>query len=125
MVEFILLQIRELMQVARNNYRVDPVVFLVIYFASVPFFYYSLFRMIRALAQKRGEILLWSSVFLAATVAPFLYVLIFGRNLPWWVYGVIALLIGQGVFSLVRKLRGTSAAQPFSPPTALGQDLTS
>ena len=89
MVASILLQIREMMQVARDNYRVDPVVFLVIYFAAVPFFYYSLFRMIRALAQKRGtQIMLWSSVFLAATVAPFLYVLFFGQNLPWWVYGL-------------------------------------
>jgi hypothetical protein len=33
-------------------------------------------------------------------------VLFFGRNLPWWVYGIIALLIGQGVFSLATKLRG-------------------
>jgi hypothetical protein len=111
MVEFILSQIRGLMQAARDNYGVDPVVFLVIYFASMPFFYYSLFRMIRALAQKRGmEIMLWSAVFLCATVAPFLYVLFFGRNLPWWVYGIIALLIGQGVFSLVMKLRGKPAA---------------
>ena len=111
MVASILLQIREMMQVARDNYRVDPVVFLVIYFAAVPFFYYSLFRMIRALAQKRGtQIMLWSSVFLAATVAPFLYVLFFGQNLPWWVYGIIALLIGQGVFSLVMKLRGKATA---------------
>ena len=104
MVEFILTQIRGLMQAARDNYRVDPVIFLVIYFASAPFFYFSLYRMLRALAEKRGkEIMLWSSVFLAATVAPFLYVLFFGRNLPWWVYGIIALLIGQGIFSLVRK----------------------
>jgi len=42
-------------------------------------------------------------------VAPFLYVLLFGRNLPWWVYGILALLIGQGVFSLVWKLRGKPA----------------
>ena len=111
MVNFILAQILELTQAARDIYRVNPVIFLVIYFASVPFFYYSLYRMIRALARKRGtEIMLWSSVFLCATVAPFLYVLFFGRNLPWWVYGIIALLIGQGVFSLGLKLRRTSSA---------------
>lgn len=111
MVEFILSQIQGLMRAARENYSVDPVVFLVIYLGSAPFFYYSLFRMIRALAQKRrSEIMLWSTVFLCATVAPFLYVLFFGRNLPWWVYGIIALLIGQGVFSLVTKLRGRPGA---------------
>ena len=43
------------MQAARDNYSVDPVVFLVIYLVSVPFFYYSLFRMIRALARRLGK----------------------------------------------------------------------
>jgi hypothetical protein len=98
--------IRDLMDGARSKYGVDPVVFLVIYLTSVPFFYYSIFRMVRALARRRqNEIITWSTVFLAATVAPFLYVLFFGRNLPWWVYLVVALLIGQGVYSLVRRLR--------------------
>lgn len=98
--------IRELMRAARESYGVDPVAFLAIYFASAPFFYYSIFRMVRALAQrKQQEILLWSMVFLGSTVAPFLYVLVFGRNMPWWVYVVIALLIGQGVYSLIRRLR--------------------
>jgi hypothetical protein len=98
--------IREMMRTARETYGVDPVAFLVIYLATVPFFYYSIFRMIRALARRRQqEILVWSMVFLGSTAAPFLYVLVFGRNLPWWVYVVIGLLIGQGVFSLVRRLR--------------------
>ena len=97
--------IRETMRAARANYGVDPVAFLVIYLASVPFFYYSIFRMVRALARKlRNEIMIWSAVFLASTAAPFVYVLFFGRNLPWWVYAVIGLLIGQGAYSLVRKL---------------------
>ncbi len=110
-------EIRELMRAARANYGVDPVVFLVIYLGSVPFFYYSIFRMVRALAKRlQNEVMIWSTVFLAATAAPFLYVLFFGRNLPWWVYVVIALLIGQGVYSLVRKLvRKPPVAQPPAP----------
>ncbi len=99
--------IRELMETARMRYGVDPVVFLVIYIASVPFFYYSIFRVVRGLARRRqNEVITWSMVFLGATVAPFLYVLVFGRNLPWWVYVLVALLIGQGIYSLVRRLRG-------------------
>jgi hypothetical protein len=82
----------------------------VIYLVSVPFFYYSIYRMVRALATRRQqEILLWSTVFLGSTAAPFLYVLVFGRNLPWWVYVVIAVLIGQGVYSLIRRLRKKQA----------------
>ena len=98
--------IRELMRAARENYGVDPVAFLVIYLASAPVFYFSIFRLVRALAKGlRNEITLWSMAFLAATAAPFLYVLFFGRNLPWWVYVVIGLLIAQGAYSLVRRLR--------------------
>jgi hypothetical protein len=108
-------EIRHLMDAARANYGVDPVVFLVIYLGSVPFFYYSIFRMVRALAKRRqNEIITWSMVFLGATAAPFIYVLLFGHNLPWWVYVVIALLIGQGVYSLVRRLRGKKAPKEAS-----------
>jgi ABC-type Co2+ transport system permease subunit len=105
-LQFIIAKFNEISKQAVEHYGVNPSIFLVIYLISVPFFYYSLFRMVRALAKKRGkEVLLWSTVFLCATVAPFIYVLFFGRNLPWWVYGIIALIIGQGIFSLIRKLR--------------------
>jgi len=111
MIQFVLARIEALMRAARDNYSVDPVVFLLIYLVSAPVFYYSLFRMIRALARRLGkEAVLWSTVFLCAVVAPFVYVLFFGRNLPWWVYGIIALLIGQGVLSLAMKLRRKSAS---------------
>jgi hypothetical protein len=109
MIESVLSRIGALMQVSRDTYHVDPVVFLVIYLASVPLFYYSLVRTIRAIARGlTKEAMRWSTVFLCAVVAPFLYVLVFGRNLPWWVYGIIAVLLGQGVRSLVMKLRGTA-----------------
>ena len=99
-------QIGRLMQAARENYSVNPVIFLVIYIGSGPFFYYSIFRMLRALARRQQQgIVAWSMVFLGSTAAPFLYVLVFGRNLPWWVYVVIGLLLAQGVSSLIRRLR--------------------
>ena len=95
-----------IMRTARDDYGVNPVVFLAIYLVCVPIFYYALFRTLRALAGRRvRELLLWSAVFLGTNVAPFLYVILLGRNIPWWVYLVIAILIGQGVLSLVLKLR--------------------
>jgi hypothetical protein len=48
--------------------------------------------------------MLWSAVFMVATVLPFLYVMLFGRNIPWWVYALIAALVAQGVWGLVRKM---------------------
>lgn len=121
MIEFALSKIGALMQGARDNYGVDPVVFLIVYAVSGPFFYYSLFRMIRALTKKAGtETMIWSTVFLASVAAPFVYVLLFGRNLPWWVYGIIALLIGQGVFFLVKKLRKPAADAKGSGAATVG-----
>ena len=105
-----------LLQTAREDYGVNPVVFVAIYLLCVPVFYYSLFRTLRALAKRQGkELLLWSAVFLCTNVAPFLYVLVFGRNIPWWVYVIIAVLVGQGVLSLVLKLRKRPAAGPEGP----------
>ena len=111
MFEYIISQLNGMAQAARETYGVDPMVFLIIYLASVPIFYYSLFRTLRALAKKLGnEIMLWSAIFLCANIAPFLYVILFGRNIPWWVFGVMALLIGQSVLSLIQKLRKKPAS---------------
>jgi hypothetical protein len=111
MTEYPPLQIRALMQASRDTYHVDPVIFLAIYLAAVPVFYYSLVRTIQALAKGLGnEAMRWSVVFLCAVVAPFVYVLLFGRNLPWWVYGIIAVLVVQGVYSLVMKRRRAAPA---------------
>jgi ABC-type Co2+ transport system permease subunit len=115
-IEFIVSKFHAIMKQAIDRYDVNPAIFLAIYLISVPFFYYSLVRMMRAIAKKRGnEVLVWSTVFLCTIVAPFIYVLFFGRNLPWWVYGIIALLIGQGIFSLIRKLRSSKKATPSTP----------
>jgi hypothetical protein len=111
--------IQDVMNTARTNYGVNPVVFLVIYVVSVPFFYYSIVRMVKAAAQRRpNEVMIWSTVFLASTAAPFLYVLFFGHNLPWWVYVIIGLLLAQGVFSLVRRLKGSASPGKSPPPRA-------
>mgnify|MGYP001582284546 CR=1 FL=1 len=106
MFEYIISQIDKILKVSRNTYGVNPIIFIIIYIVCVPIFYYSLFRTIRAITKKLGnEIMLWSALFLCANIATFLYVLIFGRNIPWWVYGIIVILIGQAVLFLIMKLR--------------------
>jgi hypothetical protein len=102
----ILSTIQGLMQTAREVYGVNPVIFLAIYLGCAPVFYYSLYRTLRALAGKQGrQVMLWSAIFLCSNIAPFVYVLLFGRNIPWWVYAVIAVLVGQGMLSLVIRFR--------------------
>ena len=111
LVHTVLVWVQKQMEVARETYGVNPVVFLVILFGASPVFYYSLYRMGRAVAKKAlNEVSLWSMIFLVSTTAPYLYVLVAGRNLPWWVYIIIGLLLGQVVWSLVRRLRKKPAA---------------
>ena len=106
MIQYIVSSVQSLMQVARETYGVDPIIFIVIYLGCAPLWYFSLFRTLRAVAVRRSnELLLWSTVFLAATVAPFLYVLLFGRNLPWWAYVIIAVLLAEAIWTLVKKVR--------------------
>jgi len=106
MFEYIISQINKLSQIACETYGVNPIIFISIYIICVPIFYYSLIRTFRAIAKKLGkEIMIWSIIFLCANVAPFLYVMMFGRNIPWWVYIIIILLIGQGILSFIIRIR--------------------
>ena len=102
----ILAWIQDQMTTARLQYDVNPVMFVGLMVACAPFFYYSIYRLVRAVAKKeKGRMALWSSVFLAATSIPYLYVLLFGRNLPWYIYGIFAALIAQGIYQLAGKIR--------------------
>ncbi len=90
----------------RLDYSVNPWVFLLLLVLCAPFFYYSIYRVVRsAAARNRPALFRWSTVFIGATSLPYLYVLLFGRNLPWWIYPLFLLLLGQGGYSLARKLR--------------------
>ena len=75
-------KLRELMNAAHTTYGVDSVVFLVIYVGAGPFFYYSIFRTLRAIKKRlKTELTIWSTMLMAATAAPFVYVLFFGHTL--------------------------------------------
>ena len=97
--------IGELVTTTRERYAVNPYVFLALSAVCGPLFYYSLYRMARALRSDRRAVGRWSLIFLAATVIPYLYVLVFGRNLPWWVYGVLVAAVGWGIYQFVARLR--------------------
>jgi hypothetical protein len=107
MIAFVVAKVQAWIASTRETYGVDPVVFLVISTVNAPFFYFTIFKLVKAVAKRdTARLPLWATLFLAAVVVPYVYVLFWGRNLPWYVYGAMALLVGQGVWTLVRKLRG-------------------
>lgn len=105
-----LARLQEWADTINARHSVNPYILLGLLTACAPFFYFSIYKLIRSLAKKQsGPIFVWSSIFLAATAIPWLYVLAFGKNLPWYIYLVLGALIAQGAYSLIRKLIKKSA----------------
>jgi hypothetical protein len=106
MFDIVVAKVQAWIASTRETYGVDPVVFLVITTVNAPFFYYTAFRLVRAAAKRdTAHLPLWAMLFLTAVVVPYVYVLFWGRNLPWYVYAAMGLLVAQGVWTLVKRLR--------------------
>ena len=96
--------IHEWIVAVSDEYGVNPTVFGIIYFGAIPFFAMSVVWLSRN--KRRGQ-----SIYLPVLSAAFfsfsayLYLIIAGRNIPMWVYGVIATLALYGTWTLVRKFR--------------------
>jgi hypothetical protein len=87
------------------EYGVDPVVYAILYVGSAPLFFGSLAWLIRRL--RRGEA--WVGPALSAGFffsLPTLYVVLVGRNLPWWAWAVLIGLTAFGAASVIGRIRG-------------------
>ena len=87
-----------------EKYHVNPFIFGGIYIGAIPFFFISLSWTIKNIRKKRSIVL---SVLLTCFffISAYLYLLIAGRNIPVWVYVIIVLMIGYGIFSAIRKVK--------------------
>ena len=86
-----------------REYGVDPVIYAALYVGSAPFFFGSLAWMVQRL--RRGGSVLTPALSTAFFFSlPTLYVLLAGRNLPWWAYLVLAVLTGIGAMSVARRV---------------------
>jgi len=91
-----------------EKYGVDPVIFGSIYVGGIPLFTLSLWWLIRNVRQNKPLVLPVLSTgffFLSA----YLYLIVVGRNIPWWVYGLIAALVAYGVYATWQKIKKGTA----------------
>lgn len=90
-------------------YGVDPLLFGAIYVGAIPFFTLSVAWVVRNLRRRESIVLpaLSASFFF---VSAYLYLLVAGRNIPFWVYGLLALMVVVGAVSTVRKIRHRARA---------------
>jgi ubiquinone/menaquinone biosynthesis C-methylase UbiE len=107
---------------AVNTYHVNPTIFVIIYLLSIPFFYLSLFHVIKevvALKNVHGKfsakhfvlerkLSFWTILLLLVYISPYLYVMVFGQNLPLIVWLVIVFFVFFTVFWLYLRIRNNA-----------------
>ncbi|CAN5725698.1 hypothetical protein BH24ACI3_BH24ACI3_00250 [soil metagenome] len=97
------------------EYGVNPFIFGAIYIGAVPFFSISVAWLIRNYRRRRSIILpALSAMFFF--ISAYIYLIIAGRNVPIWVYGVVVLLILIGAYSTIKKIRRQISTVPPSEP---------
>lgn len=86
------------------KHNVNPLLFAFLYVSSIPPYLGSMVWIARNYkAEKSLTIPIISTLFFF--ILPALYVLIFGRNVAWWVYLILLIMIGYGSFSAYQKVK--------------------
>ena len=99
------------------EYGVNPLVFGAIYVGAIPLFTLSVGWLVRN--ARRGQ-----SVVVPALAAGFffvsayLYLIVAGQNVPWWVYAAVVALVVGGAWSTVRSVR-QKVADARAPATSM------
>ncbi len=87
-----------------TEYGVNPFIFGAIYVGAIPFFTASIGWLIRNYRKGRSIVLpALSAMFFF--ISAYIYLIFAGKNVPWWVYGVVVLLIVVGIYSTIKKVR--------------------
>lgn len=86
------------------EYGVNPLLFGAIYIGAVPFFTISVAWIVRNYRRGTSIVLpvLSASFFF---VSAYLYLIIAGQNVPWWVYAVVVAMLIYGGYSTFNKVK--------------------
>ncbi len=87
-----------------ENYGVNPLIFGAIYVGAIPLFSLSIAWLIRNYRQGKS-IVLPTIAALFFFVSAYIYLIFAGRNVPFWVYGIVILLVIIGAYSTLKKVR--------------------
>ncbi len=87
-----------------EEYGVNPYIFGAIYVGAIPFFTLSVGWIVRNYRRKKSiamPVIATSFFFVSA----YLYLMIAGQNVPWWVYGIVIGILLYGGYSTYQKVR--------------------
>jgi len=89
-----------------TNYGVNPIIFAVIYFVGVVPFWFSIYKIIAGLKNKNlNQVRTFGITLGIIIILPFIYVALFGHNLPFWFWIIAACVIGYSIYSTIRRIK--------------------
>lgn len=88
-----------------ENYGVNPIIFGAIYVGAIPFFTLSAGWLVKNYRANKSMVLPSVSTGFFF-VSAYLYLIIAGKNVPFWVYLFIVVLVVGGGFSSYKKIQG-------------------
>jgi pyruvate/2-oxoglutarate dehydrogenase complex dihydrolipoamide dehydrogenase (E3) component len=103
--------IRDGLVTLAGHYNVNPLVFVIIYVGTIPLYVASIGWVVRRLLRGRPYVMPASLAGLFY-LSSYIYVLAVGRNLPLWVYGLIAVMIGGGAYFTIQNIRKRTGMNP-------------
>ena len=93
-------------QFVHETYGIDSRVFLIMTVVLTGPYYYSIYRLIRSVTSRvKKQFVFWGTSVLVLTIIPYVYILIWGHNLPWYIVAVIVFLALNGLYALIQKMR--------------------
>lgn len=85
------------------KYGVNPIIFGAIYVGAIPFFTASMAWLYRNYRTDRSIVLPAISAVLFF-ISAYIYLIIEGENVPWWVYAIMVIMVTYGALVTYRKV---------------------
>lgn len=87
-----------------DQYGVNPLIFGLIYIGAIPFFTLSIAWLVRNYRRGLSIVLpVLSATFFF--ISAYLYLMVAGENVPWWIYAVVILMLVYGAWSTYQKVK--------------------
>jgi len=83
-----------------TRYQVDPLIFIALELLTTPIYLYAWSRILRDVRTHQKFTLKWINILLIVILIPYLYILIWGRNIPWYIYLIFVLAV---IFIAIRN----------------------
>lgn len=87
-----------------KQYGVNPIIFGSIYVGAIPFFAASI-AWLYSNYKKEKSIVIPALSAILFFISAYLYLIIAGRNVPWWVYIIIIIIVAYGCYTTGRKIK--------------------